>query len=148
MAHLNISSQTGVICLDILREQWTAITIGSVLVQIQTFLSSPEPNDPQDTIVANQFLTQRYLWNKAAKYCTFVYAMDDEYKKKIHKNRFKDYDQLVHNLIKNKRIDRHQALTFLFKNSSHFDKSLQQILIMKSLSFIKTNKIFDSHFMF
>ncbi len=86
------SSQTGVICLDILREQWTAITIGSVLVSIQTFLSSPKPNDPQDAVVANQFLTQRYLWHKTAKYCTFVYAMDDEYKKKIHKNYFKDYD--------------------------------------------------------
>jgi ubiquitin-conjugating enzyme (huntingtin interacting protein 2) len=83
MAHPNISSQTGVIYLDILREQWmAAITIGSVLVSIQTFLSSPEPNDLQYYVVANQFLTQRDLWHKTAKYCTFVYAMDEEYKKK------------------------------------------------------------------
>jgi ubiquitin-conjugating enzyme (huntingtin interacting protein 2) len=124
--HPNISSQTGVICLDILKEQWAAaITIASVLVSIQTFLSSPEPNDPQDAVVANQFLTQRDLWHKTAKYWTFIYAMDEEYKKKIDNNYFKDYDQLVHNLRKKKTLDRDQALALLSNNGWDLDKSLQ-----------------------
>jgi ubiquitin-conjugating enzyme (huntingtin interacting protein 2) len=124
--HPNISSQTGVICLDILKEQWAAaITIGSVLLSIQTFLSSPEPNDPQDAIVANQFLTQRDLWHKTAKYWTFIYAMDEEYKKKIDKNHFKDYDKLVQNLKKKKRLDRDQALALLSNNGWDLDKTLE-----------------------
>jgi ubiquitin-conjugating enzyme (huntingtin interacting protein 2) len=124
--HPNISSQTGVICLDILKEQWAAaITIGSVLLSIQTFLSSPEPNDPQDAVVANQFLTQRDLWHKTAKYWTFIYAMDEEYKKKIDKNHFKDYDKLVQNLNKKKRLDRDQALALLSNNGWDLDKTLE-----------------------
>jgi ubiquitin-conjugating enzyme (huntingtin interacting protein 2) len=112
--------------LDILKEQWAAaITIASVLVSIQTFLSSPEPNDPQDAVVANQFLTQRDLWHKTAKYWTFIYAMDEEYKKKIDNNYFKDYDQLVHNLRKKKTLDRDQALALLSNNGWDLDKSLQ-----------------------
>jgi ubiquitin-conjugating enzyme (huntingtin interacting protein 2) len=124
--HPNVSSQTGVICLDILKEQWAAaITIGSVLVSIQTFLSSPEPNDPQDAVVANQFLTQPHLWHKTAKYWTFIYAMDEEYKKNINYNYFKDYDKLVHNLKKKKRLDRDQALALISNNGWDLDKTLE-----------------------
>jgi len=46
--HPNISSQTGAICLDILKDQWSpALTIKTALLSLQALLSAPEPSDPQ-----------------------------------------------------------------------------------------------------
>lgn len=46
--HPNISSQTGAICLDILKDQWSpALTIKTALLSIQALLSAAEPTDPQ-----------------------------------------------------------------------------------------------------
>ncbi|CAM9380240.1 unnamed protein product [Scytosiphon promiscuus] len=46
--HPNISSQTGAICLDILKDQWSpALTIKTALLSLQALMCSPEPDDPQ-----------------------------------------------------------------------------------------------------
>uniref|UniRef100_A0A1I8FYD5 E2 ubiquitin-conjugating enzyme n=1 Tax=Macrostomum lignano TaxID=282301 RepID=A0A1I8FYD5_9PLAT len=46
--HPNISSVTGAICLDILKDQWAAaMTLRTVLLSLQALLASPEPDDPQ-----------------------------------------------------------------------------------------------------
>jgi ubiquitin-conjugating enzyme (huntingtin interacting protein 2) len=51
--HPNVSSQTGVICLDILKEEWSpALTIRTALLSLQALLCNPEPDDPQDAVVA------------------------------------------------------------------------------------------------
>ena len=53
--HPNISSVTGAICLDILKDQWAAaMTLRTVLLSVQALLSRPEPDDPQDAVVAQQ----------------------------------------------------------------------------------------------
>ncbi|KVH95731.1 hypothetical protein Ccrd_002204, partial [Cynara cardunculus var. scolymus] len=55
MRHPNISSQTGAICLDILKNNWSpALNLKTALISLQALLSSPEPNDPQDAVVAKQ----------------------------------------------------------------------------------------------
>ncbi|KAM7274076.1 hypothetical protein ACFE04_028740 [Oxalis oulophora] len=47
--HPNISSQSGAICLDILKDQWSpALTLKTALLSIQALLSAPQPDDPQD----------------------------------------------------------------------------------------------------
>lgn len=52
-----MSSQNGAICLDILKNQWSpALTLKSALISLQALLSSPEPDDPQDAVVAKQVL--------------------------------------------------------------------------------------------
>eukprot|EP00128_Syssomonas_multiformis_P007953 Colp12_sorted_trinity150504_noHs@26631 len=73
--HPNISSVTGVICLDILKDNWAAaMTLRTVLLSIQALLSAPEPRDPQDAVVAKQYLSDRPAFNATAKYWTEVYA--------------------------------------------------------------------------
>ena len=53
--HPNISSASGAICIDILKDQWTpALTLKTALLSLQSLLASPEPSDPQDAVVAKQ----------------------------------------------------------------------------------------------
>lgn len=88
--HPNISSVTGAICLDILKDQWwvvtcctlllcllqarrvknlcnvslraAAMTLRTVLLSLQALLAAAEPDDPQDAVVANQV---RQRWTKS-----------------------------------------------------------------------------------
>ncbi|KAF2425806.1 hypothetical protein EJ08DRAFT_651961 [Tothia fuscella] len=55
--HPNISSQTGAICLDTLSSAWSPVlTIKSALISLQSLLSTPEPKDPQDAMVATMLI--------------------------------------------------------------------------------------------
>lgn len=75
--HPNISSVTGAICLDILKDAWTPIlTLKSSLISLQSLFQSPEPNDPQDAEVAKHFISDREGFDKTAKYWTQIYAGD------------------------------------------------------------------------
>ena len=50
--HPNISSDSGAICLDILKNEWSpALTVRTALISLQALLSAPEPDDPQDAVV-------------------------------------------------------------------------------------------------
>ena len=67
--HPNISSVTGAICLDILKDNWTpALTIRTALISLQALLCAPEPTDPQDAEVAKQYLSNRALFDQTARY--------------------------------------------------------------------------------
>ncbi|CAF1587695.1 unnamed protein product, partial [Didymodactylos carnosus] len=73
--HPNISSVTGAICLDILKDQWAAaMTLRTVLLSLQALLATPEPDDPQDAVVANQYKKDRKLFEKTARHWANIYA--------------------------------------------------------------------------
>nr|CAB3267445.1 ubiquitin-conjugating enzyme E2 K-like [Phallusia mammillata] len=73
--HPNISSVTGAICLDILKDQWAAaLTLRTVLLSLQALLSDAEPDDPQDAVVARQFKENKRAFLKTAKFWAQHYA--------------------------------------------------------------------------
>ena len=73
--HPNISSVTGAICLDILKDQWAAaMTLRTVLLSIQALLASAEPDDPQDAVVANQYKNNFQVFKLTARHWTNIYA--------------------------------------------------------------------------
>lgn len=73
--HPNISSVTGAICLDILKNEWTpALTIRTALISLQALMCNPVPEDPQDAQVANQYKSDIKLFNETAKAWTDEYA--------------------------------------------------------------------------
>lgn len=77
--HPNVSSQTGAICLDILKDQWSpALTIKTTMVSLQALLSTPEPDDPQDAEVAAQYKGDLKTWEGTARFWTETYAMAAE----------------------------------------------------------------------
>ncbi|PSR95963.1 Ubiquitin-conjugating enzyme like [Actinidia chinensis var. chinensis] len=73
--HPNISSQSGAICLDILKDQWSpALTLKTALLSVQALLSTPEPDDPQDAVVAQQYLRDYQTFAATARYWTETFA--------------------------------------------------------------------------
>ena len=75
MWHPNVSSQTGAICLDILKDKWSpALTVKTALVSLQALLSAPEPDDPQDAEVANMYKSDRQKFDRTAAEWTATYA--------------------------------------------------------------------------
>lgn len=73
--HPNISSVTGAICLDILKDQWSpALTIKTALLSLQALLCAAEPDDPQDAVVAKMYKEDPDLFSKTAKEWTAKHA--------------------------------------------------------------------------
>lgn len=73
--HPNVSSQTGAICLDTLKEAWSPVlTIKSALISLQSLLSTPEPKDPQDAEVASMLMRNPQEFNRKASEWAVKYA--------------------------------------------------------------------------
>jgi ubiquitin-conjugating enzyme (huntingtin interacting protein 2) len=85
MWHPNVSSQTGAICLDILKDKWSpALTVKTALVSLQALLSCPEPDDPQDAEVANMYKTDRAGFEQKAAEWTATHAMGKGNSEKVN----------------------------------------------------------------
>lgn len=115
--HPNISSVTGAICLDILKNEWTpALTIRTALISLQALMCNPVPEDPQDAQVANQYKSDIKAFYETAKLWTEEYA---DPQKKVNKK--------LKNLI-DMGFDDKKALEALTKSNMDEEKAIHLLL--------------------
>jgi ubiquitin-conjugating enzyme (huntingtin interacting protein 2) len=134
--HPNISSVTGAICLDILKDQWAAaMTIRTVLLSLQALLASPEPDDPQDAVVARQFKENHALFAQTAQHWTQVYAMPAsvsstsfETTRRIKRSRNDAFDRKILQVMEITCVDEMKARTTLSTCDWIVEKATSSIL--------------------
>ncbi|KAK2184628.1 hypothetical protein NP493_258g06064 [Ridgeia piscesae] len=118
--HPNISSVTGAVCLDILKDQWWVTSVFDyICLSFQALLAAPEPDDPQDAVVANQYKESKDEFKNTARHWTYAYAG--------RPTASAEYDSKVEQL-KNMGFDEHKARVALSTKHWIVEQAMEHIL--------------------
>ncbi|SPP86359.1 ubiquitin-conjugating enzyme E2-22 kDa-like [Drosophila guanche] len=113
--HPNISSVTGNICLDLLKDNWVAaMSLRTMLLSVQVLLGSPEPDDPQDAVVGRQFKSNHQMFLLTAQHWTNACAGGP--------HSLPDFDAKIEQL-KNMGVGEHFARSVLSKENWNLQTS-------------------------
>lgn len=145
--HPNVSSASGAICLDILKDAWSPVlTLKSTLISLQSLLCSPEPNDPQDAEVAKHYTTSKGSFDETARYWTQIYAGGPGQRGKSTGKALAAQDEVAIAGLEKAHVDQFEALGFergkvvSYTSSTHpswFSAAIKSDLTL-SLSFIRS----------
>lgn len=115
--HPNISSVTGAICLDILKNEWTpALTIRTALISLQALMCSPVPDDPQDAEVASQYKNDFQAFVKTAQSWTENYAKNQSQKKMKELMDMGFDEDIAKNALQRNGYDLEKSINFLLSS--------------------------------
>lgn len=128
--HPNISSQTGAICLDILKDNWSPVlTLKTALISLQSLLCDAAPNDPQDAEVAGHYLRDRAGFNKTAKQWTELHAMKPtEYTTPTEVDDAVGVDKAVLGKLLDMGFERKKIIETLRKVANKEDRAIEILL--------------------
>lgn len=74
--HPNVSSEDGLIYVDILERNWCpALTIEKLLLSIQSLLTDPNAKDAAEPEIADEYINNREMYDETAWEWTKEYAM-------------------------------------------------------------------------
>ena len=93
--HPNVSRDnvTGEVCMDILKNGWTAsMTLETVMLALQALMSAPETDNAG--FVASQYKWNREKFNKIAQHCAHKYAGEN-----LSILNVASFDDLVHEVL-------------------------------------------------
>ncbi len=111
--HPNISSASGAICLDILKDAWSPVlTLKSTLISLQSLLCSPEPNDPQDAEVAKHYTTSKSSFEETARYWTQIYGGGPGQRKGKSPTKSHDRDDIAIAGLDRAHVEKFESLGF------------------------------------
>ena len=103
------------------------MTISTVMISIQALLDSAEPNDPQDSIVAEMYKNNRALFDKTAAYWAMKFAGSK--KDEGNTSRYEDFASKIDQFMQMTGLKSEQeAIVHLSNNSWDVARASNQLI--------------------